>query len=236
MIRFRARSGRFVRPGNYRLLGSYSGQPSSFIAGPFNQFTSCGGAVQFAFLRRPRVRGKQLSARAKRNIVYRRSTVCAHFLARRIDHVPGHAWSDTSGSSFASSTAVMQVGCTRGYTSARMIYEVFHCICDVESPCLSARAKNFAVSAVCVCACVCVYACPLVCVYLSLRRFFPPSRRFFPPSPPWASPVFEYPGKRSVSTSLERFRHEFACGNDGGIVWMRKKLWICRLVRKKTGR
>ena len=50
--------------------------------------------------------------------------VYTRFLTRRIDHVPGHAWPDTSGSSFASSTAVMQVGCT----SARMIYEVFHTV------------------------------------------------------------------------------------------------------------
>lgn len=90
--------------------------------------------------------------------------MCAHFLARRIDHVPGHAWSDTSGSSFASSTAVMQVGCTRGYTSARMIYEVFHCICDVESPYPSVRAKNSAVSV----------------VRISLRRFFAPTTVFHP--------------------------------------------------------
>lgn len=38
---------------------------------------------------------------------------------------------------FASSTAVMQVGCTRGYMFARMIYEVFRRICDVESLVLS---------------------------------------------------------------------------------------------------
>ena len=78
--------------------------------------------------------------------------------------------------------------------------------------------------------CVCVrvrVVCVCVCVSFS-PSFLPAIPRFFSPSPPWASPVFEYPGKRSVSTSLERTLR--VPRNDGGIVW--KRIWIYRLVSK----